>query len=324
MTITENWLAMASETPFYGWLREQSKQAGKICAAHGDYPAWQKTLQQLSQFHTSKIDLDKSIIQIGTAAEITDEQQNLLKTSLHNLHPWRKGPFDIFGIMIDSEWRSDLKWQRLDQNISPLQGRRALDVGCGNGYFMLRMLGAGAAWVLGIDPTILFNIQFTAIKQFISEDIKASILPIGIDQMPDDIASFDTVFSMGILYHRRSPIDHLYKLFSCLKPGGELVLETLVIDGPDDRILLPESRYAKMRNVWFIPTAAGLDAWLRRCGFKDIRLLDISVTSTEEQRTTEWMKFESLQDFLDPSDQTKTIEGYPAPSRALLLARRPT
>ena len=56
---------------------------------------------------------------------------------------------------------------------------------------------------------------------------------------------------MGVLYHRRSPIDHLLELKGCLQTGGELVLETLVIDGGLGEVLVPENRYAKMRNVWF-------------------------------------------------------------------------
>lgn len=323
MSSPEPWLAAATDSPIYPWLSEQARQVEKVLSSHGDHPAWQQTLQQLAQFNTNDFDFSQPAVMIGTAADISATQRKLLLTLLQNYHPWRKGPFALFGILIDSEWRSDLKWQRLANSITPLDGRNVLDVGCGNGYFMLRMLGAGASWVLGIDPTILFNMQFTAIKQLISSDINAGMLPIGIDQVPDNIACFDTVFSMGILYHRRSPVDHLYKLFNCLRPGGELVLETLVVGGPEDRVLLPAKRYAKMRNVWFIPAVAGLQQWLQRCGFIDIQLLDVSATSMQEQRSTEWMRFESLSDFLDPVDQDKTIEGYPAPTRALLVARRP-
>jgi len=32
------------------------------------------------------------------------------------------------------------------------------------------------------------------------------------------------------------------------------------------------------------------------------------------------MKFDSLSDFLLPSDETKTIEGYPSPKRAIFIA----
>lgn len=323
MSNPEQWLTAATDSPIYPWLSEQARQIEKVLSSHGDHPAWQQTLQQLAQFNTNDFDFTQPAVKIGSAAEISSTQRKLLLTSLQNYHPWRKGPFELFGILVDSEWRSDLKWQRLANSISPLHGRNVLDVGCGNGYFMLRMLGAGASWVLGIDPTILFNMQFAAIKQLVSTEINAGMLPIGIDQVPDNVACFDTVFSMGILYHRRSPVDHLYKLYNCLRPGGELVLETLVIEGPRDSVLLPENRYAKMRNVWFIPAVAGLQQWLQRCGFIDIQLLDVSATSMQEQRSTEWMRFESLKDFLDPDDHTKTIEGYPAPTRALLLARRP-
>ena len=323
MKTTDSWLASISDTPLYPWLSGQSKLTEQIVSAHGDYPSWHKALQQLSVFRTDQIDLTKNIIQIGPRDQLNETQQKKLKDNLFKFHPWRKGPFNIFGIEIDSEWRSDIKWQRLADQISPLTGRKVLDVGCGNGYFMLRMLGNGASWVLGIDPTILFYMQFRVLTQFIAQDINARILPVGIDDLPDGLASFDTVFSMGVLYHRRSPIDHLYKLFSCLRPGGELVLETLVIDGPEDKVLLPDSRYAKMRNIWFIPTAVGLKSWLLRCGFKDIKIADVSNTSLDEQRATEWMKFESLSDFLDPDDQSRTIEGYQAPTRAILIARRP-
>ncbi|MCK5360641.1 MAG: tRNA 5-methoxyuridine(34)/uridine 5-oxyacetic acid(34) synthase CmoB, partial [Gammaproteobacteria bacterium] len=295
----------------------------KTFQAHGDYPRWNQAFEELSAYNTDHIDLSQAFIQIGDARQLNDGQKRLLKQSLLNLSPWRKGPFDIFGVNIDSEWRSDKKWQRLSDKITPLKGRHVLDIGCGNGYHIFRMLGAEAKWVLGIDPNVLFNIQFNALSQMCTETIKANILPIGIDQLPDKLNFFDTVFSMGVFYHRRSPIDHLYKLFSCLRPGGELVLETLVIDGPEKELLLPESRYAKMRNVWFIPTALALKNWLQRCGYINVNVINVSTTGLDEQRSTDWMKFESLPDFLDPEDLSKTIEGYPSPIRAILTAQRP-
>ncbi|PMC22346.1 tRNA 5-methoxyuridine(34)/uridine 5-oxyacetic acid(34) synthase CmoB, partial [Klebsiella aerogenes] len=44
---------------------------------------------------------------------------------------------------------------------------------------------------------------------------------------------------MGVLYHRRSPLDHLWQLKDQLAPGGELVLETLVIEGDENTVLVP-------------------------------------------------------------------------------------
>jgi tRNA (mo5U34)-methyltransferase len=195
-------------------------------------------------------------------------------------------------------------------------------VGGGNGYHGWRMLGEGAEFVLGIDPTLVFVMQYHVMQRYIQSD-KHFVVPIGIEALPPDLSFFDTVFSMGVLYHRRSPLDHLYDLRSCLRSGGELVLETLVIEGELGETLMPDERYAKMRNVWFLPSIPTMILWLQRCGFKDVKCVDSNVTSLEEQRSTDWMIFESLSDFLDPVDRTKTIEGYPAPIRAIFIATAP-
>jgi tRNA (mo5U34)-methyltransferase len=207
--------------------------------------------------------------------------------------------------------------------ISPLRGRDILDVGCGNGYHCLRMLGEGADSVIGIDPYLLSVYQFQVVTGFLNEDIPAWVLPIKMEQFPANIKYFDTTFSLGVLYHRRSPFDHLYELRDSLRSGGEVVLETLVINGREGDVLVPEDRYAKMRNVWFIPSELTLERWLKRSGFRNIRLINTNVTTIDEQRKTGWMEYESLSDFLDPEDKTKTIEGYPSPARAIFIAEAP-
>ena len=117
-------------------------------------------------------------------------------------------------------------------------------------------------------------------------------------------------------------ISHLLELRDCLRPGGELVLETLMVEGEQGYSLLPDGRYAKMRNTWFIPSCATLEQWLGRCGFKDIKTVDCNITRLEEQRSTSWMVYDSLVDYLDPEDPSLTVEGYPAPMRAILTATR--
>jgi tRNA (mo5U34)-methyltransferase len=286
---------------------------------NGHFHSWQQCLQALAQFPPShSVDLNAAAICAGQVGAHTAPIECLL----HQLHPWRKGPYAIEGVYIDTEWRSDWKWQRLAPHIQSLQGRHVLDVGCGSGYHCWRMAGAGAALVVGIDPFLLATFQFHAIKHFVGAHWPVWVLPLGIEAVPPDLQAFDSVFSMGVLYHRRSPLDHLLDLYGCLRHGGELIVETLVIEGDNRQILVPPGRYARMRNVWFIPSCAVLEIWLKRCGFKAVRCIDISPTTQEEQRRTAWMRFESLAECLDSHDPTRTVEGHPAPVRAIFVAQK--
>ncbi len=237
------------------------------------------------------------------------------------LHPWRKGPLRLGGVLIDTEWRSDWKWERIAPHID-LADHKVLDIGCGNGYFGLRMLGAGAHFVIGIDPTILFVMQWLACRHF-SGDILNYVLPLGVEELPDIPVTFDTVFSMGVLYHRRDPLHHLARIRSMLKKNGSaMVLETLVLpQGRDEELLVPEDRYARMRNVWAVPGLRRLEQWVRAAGFRCVELVDVTATSTKEQRSTEWMRFESLDRALSKQDKARTLEGLPAPVRAVIIAR---
>lgn len=289
--------------------------------AHGDFGKWQAALASLPDVVPTLVNLNQSAIEIGIEADLTSEQHTRLLRQLKQFHPWRKGPFNLFGHYIDTEWRSDWKWDRLARDISPLSGRKVLDIGCGSGYHCWRMRGAAADYVLGIDPTIVFVMQYLAIQKYI-QDRHVFVLPLGVEDLPVDLKCFDTVFSMGILYHRRDPHVHLQELRGCLREQGELVLETLVIDEKYGEVLVPEGRYAQMRNIWSIPSVKILDRWLREAGFSKVHCIDVTVTSIEEQRVTDWMQYQSLVDYLDPQDHSKTIEGYPAPTRAIFIAEK--
>ena len=289
---------------------------------HGDLAAWLNILDGLPNIKAGDIDLNSDRITVTSANKLDEETEQSLHDGLYALKPWRKGPYQIFSEHIDTEWRSDWKWQRLEKHISDLHGRKVLDVGCGNGYHCWRMLGARASSVLGIDPSMRFLVQCLAIQKYLPSD-HFHFLPIGIEDMPRDMPYFDSVFSMGVLYHRRNPVEHLIELRNLLRPGGELILETLIVESAAGGILRPTERYAMMRNVWSIMTVETLAQQLEQAGFEKVRCIDRNQTSLEEQRRTDWMQFHSLKEFLDPSDQSKTIEGYPAPERAIFIAEKP-
>jgi len=247
---------------------------------------------------------------------------NSLRQLLLGLSPWRKGPLNVGDVHIDTEWRSDLKWNRVRDAIADLEGRNVLDVGCGNGYYALRMADAGARSVIGIDPTILFAMQFLAINQFEKRD-NVFVVPARLEELPLPAQRFDTTFSMGVLYHRRSPVDHLQELRQTLRPGGQLVLETIYLPGDTAFARTPEDRYARMRNIWLLPSIPELMTWLARTGYKEIEVIDQTMTTVDEQRSTDWMTFESLREALDPDDPTRTVEGWPAPHRVVVTATSP-
>ena len=295
-------------------LKEWEKQT------HGDYAKWSKIVDLLPDLSADSIELNEGVKSHRIEALSDGEQQRIIH-HLKQLMPWRKGPYHLFGIHVDCEWRSDFKWDRVLPHLAPLQDRVILDVGCGSGYHMWRMLGEGAKMVVGIDPTELFLCQFEAVRKLLNNDRRANLIPLGIEQM-QPLAAFDTVFSMGVLYHRKSPLDHLTQLKNQLKTGGELVLETLVVDGDVNTVLVPAERYAKMKNVYFIPSVAALINWLEKANFLNVRCVDVATTTLEEQRKTDWLENESLIDFLDPTDHRKTVEGYPAPKRAVILANK--
>ncbi|WP_024552382.1 tRNA 5-methoxyuridine(34)/uridine 5-oxyacetic acid(34) synthase CmoB [Franconibacter helveticus 513] len=310
-------------SPLSPWLETLPAQiaAWQRESLHGQFKQWANSLENLPDLTPERLDLLHSVTADMREPRAAGQQMRIEKL-LRTLMPWRKGPFSLYGVNIDTEWRSDLKWERVLPHISSLAGRTILDVGCGSGYHLWRMIGAGAKLAVGIDPTQLFLCQFEAVRKLLGDDQRAHLLPLGIEQMPA-LNAFDTVFSMGVLYHRRSPLEHLWQLKDQLVKEGELVLETLVVDGDANTVLVPGERYAQMRNVYFIPSALALKNWLEKCGFVDVRIADHCLTTSEEQRRTDWMTSESLADFLDPQDSSKTVEGYPAPLRAVLVARKP-
>lgn len=264
---------------------------------HGDFPRWEAALDAVRQ-----------------AAD-----RAALREALMQLRPWRKGPFEIDGVLIDSEWRCDLKWARVAAAVGSVSGLDVLDVGCGNGYYALQMRAAGASTVVGIDPTILYVMQFLAVNARLDRS-QVWVLPLRLEELPLPARSFDLTLSLGVLYHHRSPLEHLQQLRQTLRPGGRLALETLYLPGTGAFCRVPTGRYARMKNVWFLPSLDELCNWMVRSGFTDVEIANTSVTTSQEQRSTDWMPFDSLQAALDPENTGLTVEGWPAPNRVVATA----
>ncbi len=257
----------------------------------------------------------KEVSEFGDTVRVeSDESIDILELErvARMMMPWRKGPFDLFGLHIDTEWRSDLKYNFLRPHFN-LSGKKVADIGCNNGYYMFRMLEDVPAKIVGFDPSALFKTQFDFINHFVKSDIVYELL--GVEHLPFYEEKFDVIFCLGVLYHRSDPVGMLKDLAKGLAEGGEIYLDTFIIDGDQPHALCPAGSYSKITNVYFVPTLKALENWCLRAGFNNFEILGTVVTTSDEQRKTSWIESHSLEDFLDPADSSKTIEGYPAPMR---------
>lgn len=268
-----------------------------------------------------EFDFDSDHVSIGKRADLSDEQFELLEKAIRQFHPWRKGPWKFFDFEVDAEWRSNLKWDRIASALGDLSGKRLLDVGCGNAYYMFRAMPQDPELVLGLDPSIPFYFLFEMVQRFLQLP-QMQFERLGCEDLPVFDRCFDVAMCMGILYHQRNPVQILRDLRNSLVVGGHAVIESQSIPGDGTMALFPEDRYAKARNVYFVPTQDCLVNWVKRAGFKDVEVVSHCPVTTEEQRATEFMTYHSLAEFLDPQDSSRTAEGYPAPWRTVVVGTR--
>jgi len=286
-------------------------------------PHWAPLTQQVSALakHITgpcEVKLSDDAISINLPTAIAPRGFDSL---LRDLLPWRVGPYQIGSTFIDSEWQSFRKWHRLLPLLGDLKGKRIADVGCNSGYFLFKLAALQPELMVGFDPIERCWLQF-GLLQALTQIPNMAFIPAGITAVDAFPEFFDLVLCMGVIYHQRDPFTACKKLFAATKPGGRVFLESLVIPGTGSHLLVPRERYAKMRNAWIIPTPEALVTLLVRAGFSEPELHTFGPVTTSEQRRTEWAPYESLADFLEPNDPTKTVEGYPAPHSALVVARR--
>lgn len=257
--------------------------------------------------------------QLNDAVTVKGKAPKNIEETARLMMPWRKGPFQLFDIYIDSEWRSNVKYNLLRKHFC-LKDKRVADIGCNNGYYLFRMQEDAPKLLVGFDPSPLFKTQFDFINHFVKSDIVYELL--GVEHVEFYEQKFDTIFCLGVLYHRSDPVAMLKSLYKGLDKEGELFLDTFYIEGEDEICLSPASSYSKIPNIYFVPTINALKNWCLRAGFDSFEVLETSKTDASEQRKTSWIEGQSLEDFLDKEDSSKTVEGYPAPARVYIRAKK--
>jgi tRNA (mo5U34)-methyltransferase len=303
--------------------------AAQALDRNGDFAKGFASVAALARVSVAAVALDLDMPEstlVGGGPGLAD-----ISKTLRALMPWRKGPFLLSApgqgsLSIDAEWRSDLKWRRVQELGVILSDKRVLDVGTGNGYFLLRLLGAGASQVSGLEPSLRSLLQFLAVRSLFGAP-PCSLWPLRLEQLPATFGTYDTVMSMGVLYHQRDPVEHLRRLAPLMAPGGELIVESIVQGaGPSLHIQRGE-RYAGMRNVYVIPNTDDLCSWLDEAGYRIAGLGTPVLTTQVEQRATEFAEGPSLEDVLEPSCDPddpgrRTREGHPRPLRLVVHAKR--
>ena len=290
------------------------------CRTWKNVEPWYLQLQEACKIKKDNLVIDYGDwFSVGLKDDLTQEEQEVILQTAKKLIPWRKGPFKVFGLEIDSEWQSNIKYN-LIRPFFNLKDKVVADIGCNNGYYMFRMLEDKPKRLIGFDPSPLTLHQFEFINHFVKSDIIYEML--GVEHLEFYNHKFDFIFMLGVLYHRPDPVGTLKSLARGLNSKGEILIDTFMIDGDEEMCLTPNKRYSKIPNIYFIPTIPALKNWLERAGFEDIEVLATTVTTTDEQRKTKWSFDQSLEDFLDPNDSSKTVEGYPAPKRVYMKARK--
>ena len=272
-------------------------------------------------FKTSHVDLNGSVVNIGSVDELAPGEHESIQKMLQALIPWKKGPFRLFGTDIDAEWRSDLKWNRIISNIGEIEGQKIADIGCNNSYYIYRLAHFNPKLVVGFDIFANYLYSFNFIQRYL-QNPSLYFEYFGAEHINLYNDFFDTVLCLGLLYHLKDPINVLMDIHRSLRSGGKLIIECQGINGTEPVALCPNGRYAGSRGIWFLPTVSCLVNWLKRTGFTNIECFYSDYLDVTEQRTTPWAPIKSFSDFLDPVNSRKTVEGYPAPMRIYVKATK--
>ena len=180
------------------------------------------------------------------------------------------------------------KWEQIAPFIpNDLTGARALDIGCNAGFYAFELARRGAD-VLAVDVDEHYLRQARWAAEEFGLTARVTLRRLGVYELAGlDLAPFDVVLFLGVLYHLRHPLLALDTVAQLT--GGRLVLQTLTMPGEeradppadlgiDEREALRSPGWPAMAFIehelagdptnWWAPNAACVEAMVRSSGLR--------------------------------------------------------
>lgn len=154
--------------------------------------------------------------------------------------------------------------------LGPVEGARCLEIGCGGGAMLERLLSRGAAVVAALDHSPDMLALAMAYNQRAVADERLQLKLGDAARIPWPDQTFDVAVSVNMFFFMAEPQQVLDELFRVLRVGGRLVVVTA--PGP-----LPK---ASPQHWWVyfwgpslhVHTDADMARMFERAGFTDVRI----------------------------------------------------
>jgi len=142
-------------------------------------------------------------------------------------------------------------------------GQRLLDLGCGNGEFLLKARSAG--WdVVGVD----FDTKAVEVARKQCLDVRLG----GVENLDPAEEQFDVITLAHVIEHVHHPVELLLACYKLLKPGGFLWIETPNIESEGYRIFGSSWRGLEPPRHLVLFTQKSMRSALSKVGFADVRV----------------------------------------------------
>jgi tRNA (mo5U34)-methyltransferase len=209
-----------------------------------------------------------------------------LRELFDSLKPWLH-LIDVHGVPTKTEpaWGEYLEhprhlWEEVSELLPDLAGKRVLDVGCNDGFFLFACRRLGAEEVVGIETDEHFVNHAALVNRLL--DLGGIIVHrMSAYDIGETLGRFDVTLALGLIYHLKSPLFFFERVAPIT--SSMIVVETAVRNSNEDRANRergvpgapamdfienpPAQLHPEGGPNWWVPNTECVQAMLRACGF---------------------------------------------------------